>query len=71
MECRAEEIASKAAKTKHYHARQSYLAKSTTIDVYCGEMLNAPQMMKELDVASENIDKWMKRCEGAEELIAH
>ena len=70
LQRRAGDVASKAAKTKPYRARQSFLAKYTTIDVYCGETVNAAQVMEELDVVSEDIEEWMKRCEGAEELIA-
>lgn len=65
------DVASKAPKTKPYRARQSYLEKSTTIDVYCVETVNAVQVIEELDVVSEDIEEWMKRCEGVQGLIAH
>ena len=66
LQRRAGDVASNAAKTKPYRARQSFLAKYTTIDVYCGETVNTAQVMEELDVVSEDIEEWMKRCEGAE-----
>ena len=61
LQRRAGDVASKAAKTKPYRARQSFLAKYTTIDVYCGETVSAAQVMEELDVVSEDIEEWMKR----------